>query len=258
MLDVHPPHHAAHTWRDFFIHIATIVVGLFIAVALEQAVEALHHHHQRHQLEEDLRSEAESNRKLIANDLRMRDLEPWFESVVAAVSSAHAEAGRMRVVLAPAPCLPGSTGTAAIRYFAPSAAVWTTAKESDLVPLLPVEEARMYARLDHNYDLLAGQRDEVHRGCDMVTAMQRRFSTPLDKGAQRQWTLTPEQAERLAEAAAATRVSIQGLCFRLRWTDVYEKGVLEGVTHADVQMMYVNQERFQDGETPPASEAAQP
>jgi|GEM_PF-3654432 len=28
MLDVHPPHEAAHTWRDFFIHIVTIVLGL--------------------------------------------------------------------------------------------------------------------------------------------------------------------------------------------------------------------------------------
>ena len=32
MLDVHPPHEAAHTWKDFFIHIATICVGLLIAV----------------------------------------------------------------------------------------------------------------------------------------------------------------------------------------------------------------------------------
>ena len=32
MLDVHPPHHAANTWRDFFIHIATIVIGLLIAI----------------------------------------------------------------------------------------------------------------------------------------------------------------------------------------------------------------------------------
>ncbi len=24
MLEVHPPHEAAHTWRDFFIYIATI------------------------------------------------------------------------------------------------------------------------------------------------------------------------------------------------------------------------------------------
>ncbi len=36
MLDVHPPHHAATTWRDFFIHIATIVLGLIIAVGPRQ------------------------------------------------------------------------------------------------------------------------------------------------------------------------------------------------------------------------------
>ena len=41
MLDVHPPHEAAHTWKDFFIHIATIVVGLLIAVSFEQTVENL-------------------------------------------------------------------------------------------------------------------------------------------------------------------------------------------------------------------------
>jgi hypothetical protein len=50
MLDVHPAHHAAQTWRDFFIHIATIVLGLIIAVSLEQTVEAIHHHHQRAEL----------------------------------------------------------------------------------------------------------------------------------------------------------------------------------------------------------------
>lgn len=43
MLDVHPPHEAAHTWKDFFIHIATIVIGLLIAVGLEQTVEYIHH-----------------------------------------------------------------------------------------------------------------------------------------------------------------------------------------------------------------------
>ena len=48
MLDIHPPHHAATTSRDFFIHIATITIGLFIAIGLEQTVEAIHHLHQRH------------------------------------------------------------------------------------------------------------------------------------------------------------------------------------------------------------------
>jgi hypothetical protein len=45
MLDVHPAHHAATTWRDFFIHIATIVLGLLIAISLEQTVEYFHHRH---------------------------------------------------------------------------------------------------------------------------------------------------------------------------------------------------------------------
>jgi hypothetical protein len=28
VLDVHPPHEAAHSWRDILIHLATITVGL--------------------------------------------------------------------------------------------------------------------------------------------------------------------------------------------------------------------------------------
>jgi hypothetical protein len=37
MLDVHVPH-PTHTWKDFFIHIATIVGDLLIAVGVEQLV----------------------------------------------------------------------------------------------------------------------------------------------------------------------------------------------------------------------------
>lgn len=59
MLDVHPPHAPTHTWKDFFIHIATIVIGLLIAVGLEQTVELYHHHHQRRELLESLKSDTE-------------------------------------------------------------------------------------------------------------------------------------------------------------------------------------------------------
>lgn len=58
MLDVHPPEHAAHSWRDFFIHIATIVVGLLIAIGLEQSVEWMHERHVRHELLEGVESDA--------------------------------------------------------------------------------------------------------------------------------------------------------------------------------------------------------
>jgi hypothetical protein len=81
MLDVHPQHEAAHTWKDFFIHIATIVVGLIIAVGLEQTVEAIHHHHQRRELEENLHRDGELNRGWANQDLESaQKLREWAQS----------------------------------------------------------------------------------------------------------------------------------------------------------------------------------
>jgi hypothetical protein len=247
MLDVHPAHHAATTWRDFFIHIITIVIGLLIAVALEQTVEFFHHRHQRHQLQEDLHNEAEQNLQVIARDLRMQDLEPWFDQ---AMREATEQQGKVRVTLPVPPCLPGSVGTAGIRYFAPSQAVWTTAKEGGLVPLLPVEQSRMQARLAHNYDLLGTARDQVANGCYAIVAMRKRFARPdPNHGGNEIWTMTADQAERLATTASDTQVAIQGLLFRLRWSRIYEEGLANGETAADIKMMTINQERFED---PPA------
>src|SRR5580698_2734999 len=65
MLDIHPPHEPAHSWRDFFIHIATIVVGLIIAVGLEQTVEYFHHRHQLFEAREAIHDELEVNAGLL-------------------------------------------------------------------------------------------------------------------------------------------------------------------------------------------------
>lgn len=62
MLDVHPAHHAATTWRDFFVHISTIVLGLLIAVGLEQAVEYIHHRREVKEIREALQQERQRNR----------------------------------------------------------------------------------------------------------------------------------------------------------------------------------------------------
>jgi hypothetical protein len=59
MLEVHAPQEGLHSWRAFFIHLATIVIGLLIAVGLEQSVEYFHH---RHQVAEIRRSLAEERR----------------------------------------------------------------------------------------------------------------------------------------------------------------------------------------------------
>jgi hypothetical protein len=57
MLDVHAPQEPLYTWKGFFIHIATIVLGLLIAIGLEQTVELFHHRHQVSEAREALRVE---------------------------------------------------------------------------------------------------------------------------------------------------------------------------------------------------------
>jgi hypothetical protein len=69
-MEVHPPSHPLLSWKDFFVHIATITIGLLIAIALEQAVEAIHHRHQRSEARENLRNEIAANRSILASDLR--------------------------------------------------------------------------------------------------------------------------------------------------------------------------------------------
>ena len=61
MLDVHAPHGSIHTWKSFFIQIATIVIGLLIAVGLEQTVEWIHWREKVAQARESIHQETANN-----------------------------------------------------------------------------------------------------------------------------------------------------------------------------------------------------
>jgi hypothetical protein len=61
VLDVHPPHEPIHGWRDFFLHLATITIGLLIALGLEGCVEWMHHRHLVHEAQAALRNEISNN-----------------------------------------------------------------------------------------------------------------------------------------------------------------------------------------------------
>jgi hypothetical protein len=73
-IDIHPPHHAATTWRDFLIHIATIVLGLLIAIALEQTVELVHRRHEARDARESIKQEIADNIDISQKDLQEFDL----------------------------------------------------------------------------------------------------------------------------------------------------------------------------------------
>jgi|SRR6185437_1387446 len=72
MLDVHAPHARIHTWKDFFVHIATITIGLLIAIGLEQSVEYVHHLSQLQTARRELAAELDENRAIARrNDAEM-------------------------------------------------------------------------------------------------------------------------------------------------------------------------------------------
>jgi hypothetical protein len=141
MLDVHPPHHPAHTWKDFFIHIATIVVGLLIAVGLEQGVEAIHHRHQAHRMEFLLREESRKNRDIIAADITiMQRTMAVAERNKAALEGAQTPDGAAPFVYEqydPAP-----------EWSAPTNSVYAAARDNGSLSLLPPSLVSYLARLE--------------------------------------------------------------------------------------------------------------
>jgi len=60
-LDVHAPHHSIEGWRDFFIHLITISVGLLIAVGIEGCVELHREHKLVREARETMREEIQHN-----------------------------------------------------------------------------------------------------------------------------------------------------------------------------------------------------
>jgi len=232
-MDVHAPHGGLHTWRDFWIHLGTITIGLLIAIGLEQSVEWMHRLHERHVLQQDLREEAERNLKIISEDLRIADNEIWMKQAMAATAYAKVSGGKLTITLPAAPCYAGTLNTSHVKYFAPSETVWTAARESGLTSLIPAREARVYARLAHNQTLLSGARDRVAYACNEVAAQQQRFSAAGPGAGTRVWTMTPEQAEKFAEASSRAGIEIKGLIFRLRVVQVCEEAILNESLDSD-------------------------
>jgi len=238
-MEVHPPHGGIHSWRDFWIHLGTITVGLLIAISLEQSVEWMHRIHERHVLQHDLREEAEKNIRILSDDMHIADSEAWMQQAMAATASAKVNGGKVTVMLAPAPCYAGTLNSPHTKYFAPSEAVWTAARESGVAALIPAAEARVYARLAHNQELLSGVRDRVAAACDEIASLEQRLSVRQAGAMDRTWTLTPEQAEKLADTASRVEIAIKALIFRLKTVQVSEEGILDDRLDGDRIMQMI-------------------
>jgi hypothetical protein len=141
MLEVHPAHEKVHSWAQFFVHIAAIVIGLIIAVSLEQTVEFFHHRHQREQLKAALQRDGRANREYIKDDIaKAQGVLDWALEQASALERA------------------GPTGPLTLRRISrgfigsPDAGVWPSAKASGLTNLLPASAQNWFEYLAEEYN----------------------------------------------------------------------------------------------------------
>jgi hypothetical protein len=173
MLDVHPAHHAASTWRDFFIHIATIVIGLLIAIGLEQTVE---HFHQRHQLQELRRGELTDARIYLedvdqlrlANSQQIEDLSQRIQQVRLAIAQHH------KLV---APVYRPAIFTNTIRLGNLSAA-----RESGLIHLLPEDEINSAGDAEVGVAKAEALKERAQEATRKRVAFEQRFQSNYPAG----------------------------------------------------------------------------
>jgi hypothetical protein len=170
MLDVHPILAPVHAWRDFFVHIATIVVGLCIAVGIQQTVEIVHHHYQLAELRRALRFEREDNYKtLAANTTAWRWGTAELQNNLLVFQYLQQHPGT------PQEKLPGVLLWRTSNYEFSSAA-WDAAHQSGLIALLPNEEieanSAVYSFLKRVNDIQyeSARRIEETESYDLVDA----------------------------------------------------------------------------------------
>jgi hypothetical protein len=170
MLDVHTIHAPVHGWRDFFIHIATIVVGLCIAVGIQQTVEFVHNRYQRAELRQALRLERQENYKVLTNETKF-----WRWGTAELENNLMIFQYLQQHPGTPQEKLPGvlKWSTSSDEFIS---LVWDAARQSSVVVLIPREEIETISSLYFYVDRINQQNFQAARA--LLAAERYDFSDP--------------------------------------------------------------------------------
>jgi hypothetical protein len=153
MLDVHAPHDTMEGFKDFFLHLITITVGLLIALSLEGCVEWHHHRTLVREADAGLHAEIEQNVKVeVSVRQQIKDEEKQLDQdlAVLAVLRAHPDAKHQKM---------GFT----FRLAGFDEVSWKTAQTTGAFAYMPYTDARTYS------DIYAAQ-DELYTVQQQVVA----------------------------------------------------------------------------------------
>lgn len=135
-MEVHPPHGALHSVKEFMVHLLAITIGLLLALGLEASVEWVHHRNLVREAKENISREIHDNRQSLAKELNVLPVEQGqLESVLGKVNDLqHGRRAQM------------SQGMrwASIRL---SDSAWRTSASSGATAYMSYAEAKRYSRL---------------------------------------------------------------------------------------------------------------
>jgi hypothetical protein len=171
MLDVHPVHATISGWRDFFIHIVIVFIGLGLAISLQQTVEYLHHRHQVAETRRALLQERAENRRTFAAQTRA-----WHRTVAELQNNLLVFQYLQQHPGTPQEKLPGVL-LWDVSEPAFSTAVWDAARESGVIALMPREEIEGYNDL---YNALNREWENGYQAALVLVEAQRYNLTDAD------------------------------------------------------------------------------
>jgi len=192
-MEVHAPHEKVHTWRDFFIHVGIMTVGLFIALMLEGLVEYTHHRHIVREARENIHQEIEDNHQSAQKDLVA--LQEDIERTKANIKTIHA--------LREDPKGFRGSLTSTMQFHSLDSAAWNTSRDTGALTYMPYQDVEAYAGLYDSQKIVNDQAIEIfHRQTLAMTPvfMEEDFSK-----------LPPSEIEGMLHESAATLISLDTL-----------------------------------------------
>jgi hypothetical protein len=168
-MEIHKPH-AAKTWREFFIELGTIVVGILIALGLEQMVEGLHDRSRVAQARENIRSEIAADIGLfVTRDKTENCVSHRLDEVDGLIRASAAGTLPTGPIWIGHPFLP-----------ARSDSQYRSATQSGAVSLMPNQEQASYASIYVEFDQYRqASFDEQSAWADLRTLANHPASSPV-------------------------------------------------------------------------------
>jgi hypothetical protein len=150
-MDIHPPHGAIHTKKDFFIHLLTIILGILIALSLDAMLHWMEHRSLVREARRNLAAEIRHNHNELNNTLLgLRKSEEQVKQIVTVIKELKSQ---QRPDVSPM-----SVGMDGASLYSTS---WNAANRSGAIGYMSYAEVERYSALYDQQQLYLNLQDRA-------------------------------------------------------------------------------------------------